>query len=206
MSMTRLGIPSIQPLLTLCCPPAILSGVRPIDIDAVDSVSRRRLRSHVPIKHGEVVPLGRDGDASPTVVAVVVRRRFQAAASHMQPRFVFRDLERQPVSRHPLGVQFFAQASTRGAYTATETAAVDRLHGAAIAPADPVWGILPGRRTARVSLDHSPPSEAVARAEEWSTLLRHRVTSGAVPRAVTSGFGALLRCRNYNSSSHGSLP
>jgi len=181
-------------LLPGCRPSAVLGRVPALVVDTVDTVARRRARSHVSIKGCEVAPLRAHRDPATAVIRVALVAGVAAPLPHRVPDVILRDAISKAVPTVVIRPGFALATSARYGLPASERAAVSRADRAAVASADPA-GILRGiRRGAEVPLNDDQSPESLARFV-CDKVLEHRAyLSVSRPRSFAATRG--LRASN----------
>jgi hypothetical protein len=125
-------VAAVPPLLTSSCPAAIAWFIVSVYVDPVDTVLRRRARTHVGIEIGKRLPSFTNRDASPAVVGILHQARVAAPVAHLGPDRILGALA-QAVSRVYSRSDLAQQTPTRPQSPSTQVPAVDNFLSAAIA-------------------------------------------------------------------------
>jgi hypothetical protein len=142
---SRTALSAVERLLFAGCPTAVPRCIRTIVIwVTVQSMFRRRLRSHVPEKGGKVrTPLFTHDDASIFVVVPDTFIRIVAAPFRGSPSLVFRShtlavaIACMSVFRVTLPGRVFVQASATPRVSCTQRVTATSVHSSAVAATEP---------------------------------------------------------------------
>ena len=136
-------VPSISILFRACSPAAIVLAVAFLVVDAVKTHSSNGTRPHVRVEGLEGVPLGTDGNTSPTVVVEVSSSWIIASHFHPDPRAIFGT----PIHAVPCVCRFGlinGEAPTASRMTTAQMASRYNPNGSANAAASPIGIALAG--------------------------------------------------------------
>lgn len=86
------GISMVLLLLQTRCPPTVISGVRAIDINAINRMLRCRTRPHIGIELLKRFPLGANDNPTAAIVLEVARVGIPTTPSHPFPDSILRSL------------------------------------------------------------------------------------------------------------------